>query len=754
MRGDRRFPGALLALLLGSSAAAQLTLQVLEGDGSTPVPYAHVQFRALQEAMPKLAVSGPDGRCELPLTAEQAARGVALTVSFIGFTTWADTIRAMGPVTCRLRRDPAQLREFVVTGQYAPGSAEGAVQRLRVIDSQRIQRMAAQNLGDALRDQLNLRLAQDHVLGSSVSMQGLGGENVKVLIDGVPVTGRQNGNVDLSQIDLTGIERIELVEGPLSVNYGTNALAGTINLITRRGGHAAATARASAYVEHIGRLNTTFGVTRRWGRSEVVLTGGRNLFLGWDPRQKALPSLRAEVADTCRFQQWKPREQFFARASYRWSRDRWDLGWKGEALHDLILDRGRPRAPYNETAFDAKYITTRLDNALFAEGRLGDGRRLNALAAHNRYMRMRNTWLRDLTTLGEELSQAEGAQDTTRFSLTNVRATYSSAGDSAKLHYEVGIDFNLETGSGDRIDGAQQIGDYAAFASAEWRPVEAFTIRPGARLAYNTLYRAPLIPSLNARWRISDRITARASYAEGFRAPSLKELHLYFVDVNHDITGNPELKAERSRSASAGLVYRHARDRVVYTSEFNAFHNAVRDLITLAQRSGASFTYANIGRLRTTGASLGAGWDNGHWLVSMGAAITLRADDLEGGSLGEWQRTPELRGSITRHWMRQGWSASLFWKYQGEQPGYSVGLDGSVQRGTIAAFHLADATLTKQLLAKRLALSAGCKDLFDVRNLNATLSSGVHDTGSGSVPMTTGRTFFVRIELELKRNPA
>ena len=67
-----------------------------------------------------------------------------------------------------------------------------------------------------------------------MSVQGLSGENVKILIDGVPVVGRLNGNVDLSQINLTNIERVEIVEGPLSVNYGTNALAGTINLITKK----------------------------------------------------------------------------------------------------------------------------------------------------------------------------------------------------------------------------------------------------------------------------------------------------------------------------------------------------------------------------------------------------------------------------------------------------------------------------------------------------------------------------------------
>lgn len=739
--------------MVALAAKAQLPIVVVEAGSGQPVPYAHVQHGFMGQVLGHVQVSGPDGRATLPLSGEEAARGVVVRVTFVGFQAWQDTLHDLRELRCALRRDPLQLGEVVVTAQYAPGSAEGAVHKLRVIDGQRLQRMAAQHLGDALRDQLNLRLAQDNVLGASVSMQGLGGENVKVLIDGVPVTGRQNGNVDLSQIDLTGIERIELVEGPLSVNYGTNALAGTINLITRRTGGAAASVRATAYAEHIGRLNTTAGFSRRLGRHEVVANGGRNLFLGWDPRRNGLPPLAAQVADTTRFLQWKPREQFIGRLSYRWRGERWSLGWKTEGLHDRIIDRGRPRAPYFESAIDAAYVTTRLDHALFAEGRVGDHGRINALAAHNRYARIRNTWLRDLTTLGEQLSMAEGAQDTTRFALTNARAAYSHAPESAALRWEAGFDANDEAGSGDRIDGRQRITDLAAFASAEWRPQERLTLRPGLRAAWNSRYAAPLIPSLNARWRLTDRFTLRASYAEGFRAPSLKELHLFFVDVNHDITGNPALRPERSRSAQGGLSYRHAKEKVVYTSELNGFFNDVRDLIALAQRQGASFTYANIGRMRTTGGSIGAGWDNGHWQVSVGAAFTLRQDDLGGGTLSAWAATPEARGSITRQWMRRGWSASLIWKHQGEQPAYSIDLDGTVRRGSISAFHLADATLTKQLWAGRLALSAGCKDLFDVRNLSATLSSGVHDTGAGTVAMTTGRTYFLRAELELKRKP-
>ncbi|MBK7944011.1 MAG: TonB-dependent receptor [Flavobacteriales bacterium] len=210
----------------------------------------------------------------MPINADLVGSGVILHVSFVGYVPWVDTLFATTPVRCALKPEVTRLEPFVVTGQYAPGSVEGAVQKLRVIDAQRIRRMAANNLGDALRNQLNIRLSQDNLLGSSLSMQGLGGENVKVLIDGVPVTGRQNGNVDLSQLDLTGIERIELVEGPLSVSYGTNALAGTINLITKKSGVAPSTLRASVYTEHIGRLNATLGGSQRWGRNNLLLLAG------------------------------------------------------------------------------------------------------------------------------------------------------------------------------------------------------------------------------------------------------------------------------------------------------------------------------------------------------------------------------------------------------------------------------------------------------------------------------------------------
>jgi hypothetical protein len=60
--------------------------------------------------------------------------------------------------------------------------------------------------------------------------------------------------------------------------------------------------------------------------------------------------------------------------------------------------------------------------------------------------------------------------------------------------------------------------------------------------------------------------------------------------------------------------------------------------------------------------------------------------------------------------------------------------------------------VTKRIWKERLGLTIGCKDLFNVGNVNASVAGGAHSNGDTSVPMTTGRTAFFRVELDLKKN--
>ena len=671
-------------------------------------------------------------------------------VSHVGYQTLRDTLRDAAPKLFTLHPDAVAMREVVITGQYGPTQADQAVHKVRVLDQVHLQRLAANDLGDALRNELNIRLSQDNALAAtSMSMQGLGGENVKILVDGVPIIGRQDGNLDLTQIDLNGIERVEVVEGPLSVSYGTNALAGTINLITRKHAPEQLRTRVTTYAEHIGRLNLWGSVSKRWGGHHLNLDLGRDFFSGWTPGQSGLPDLSPQLADTSRWRQWKPREQYNARLNHRWVHGRWQLGYKGEFSDDVITDRGRPAAPYYDVAFDTRSRTVRIDNALFADHYWKNGRKMNMLAAHDRYKRTSNTWRRDLTDMDQMVPS--GIQDTSLFTLTNLRAVYMSAADSARLRYEVGTDLNHETVSGDRIGdgGGKQIGDYAVYTSLEYRPVRSLVLRPGARYAHNTAYGAPVVPSFNLRWQLDSALTLRASYARGFRAPSLKEIYLLFVDVNHNIQGNTELKAERSHNLSTSLTFTRPRAIGRWRAEVGAFYNDVEDLITLAMVEGTLYSYINIGSYRTMGGNLGAGWEGARWAFILGANLTGRSDDLATEQEDEWLWAHEVRANVARTWEQQGWSAQVFCKYQGPLQNYAYRSDGTVGRSTMDGFAVADASLTKQIWRRRLGLTMGCKNLFDIQNINTTMTTndGAHGGGDMNIPMMTGRFWFVRLVL-------
>ena len=114
-----------------------------------------------------------------------------------------------------------ELDEVIVTAQYVPQTIEKSVYKVKTIDAGEMRSRGVSNLRELLQHELNINLEQRSVFGTSIEVQGISKENVKILVDGVPVIGRLNGIIDLSQINLYNIERVEIIEGPASVFYGT-----------------------------------------------------------------------------------------------------------------------------------------------------------------------------------------------------------------------------------------------------------------------------------------------------------------------------------------------------------------------------------------------------------------------------------------------------------------------------------------------------------------------------------------------------
>ena len=199
------------------------------------------------------------------------------------------------------------LDETVVTGVPAPVRLQNALAQYRVITRDQMKAQGAMTVADALTTQLNITVGNDRVLGANLTMQGLGGDKIKVLIDGLPVNGRENGNIDLGQLSLNNVARIEIVQGPMSVLYGSDALGGVINIITAKP-KKPLEASAGFNYESVGHYNADVaGAWRISERQSIQAGAGRNFSDAFGYLDTVAPQ-RARI--------FKPKEQWLANGAY------------------------------------------------------------------------------------------------------------------------------------------------------------------------------------------------------------------------------------------------------------------------------------------------------------------------------------------------------------------------------------------------------------------------------------------------------
>jgi outer membrane receptor for ferrienterochelin and colicins len=728
-----------LLLAIPAGFGQQAAVRVLDGKTGQPVSFAHVCFQPLNGG--KMVHSITDESGNAPNLAEARA---AVAISYVGYETLFDTIDPGQKVTLSLKPKIQDMNEVVVTAQYAPMRVDQSIYKVRVINSRQIEQKAANNLTDLLSSELNIRISQDGALGTSMSLQGLSGEHVKFLVDGVPVIGRMNGNIDISQLNLYNVDHIEVIEGPMSVVYGSNALAGVINIITKENKNTRLSAYAKGYLESVGIYNFDMGASYKIKNHVFSFSGGRNFFDGFTEN------------DSLRSVRWKPKRQYFLDGYYLYSLPKTKLKLSSSWFDEKLQSKGNLMAPYYETALDSYFLTSRSTSKVELNQKIRDYRFISLMGSYAYYARKKETYFNDLTTLTETPTSNPEDFDTTRFHSALFRGTFSKSNPASPFNYQLGFDFNIEVGTGKRItDEKQQIGDYAAFLSVQYGPLNWMEIQPGIRYIYNTKYPAPLVYSLNLKFAILKNYNIRASYSRGFRAPSLKELYLYFVDVNHNVQGNPDLKAENSHNVNFSFQYNRETAKSFVGTELNFFYNNINDVITLAQSSGTLYTYINVDKYITQGAQLIVNYRFYPWFsFRTGAGITGRYNSLaEEQKIEEkFYYSPDFNASATYRVLKYELDFTLDYKYTGRMPQFFVNSEGQVVEGYISSYNTMDFTMQKSFLKDRLTIGAGVKNIFDNTTIPAAGGSGgVHTGGEGAYPVGWGRTVFIQAAVNFNK---
>lgn len=719
--------------------------------------------------------SNPSG--EIALTNVKATKILSLTYRSDLGKVQSQSLNPEGNgavVTLTIKSHISKVNPVSITASVSPRLATDNPYSIQIISKKTIQKMAAQNVTEVLQNQSGVLINQDPSLGSSLQLQGLGGQNVKFLINGVPMIGRLNGNIDISQIPADNIERIEIVEGPMSVVYGTDAIGGVINIITKSPMKQRSSTGFSQFISAVRDNNTetktgeTFSQFPYYRATNINTSAFHNLYrtLG-----KAQFAAKLDIGRQffngidfdleSRIEDWKPKSRTYGSLELLYSRKKWKQNIRYSDYYEYLIDRSNAEFNLiNITGYNNYFHTRRRDLAAITEVKPNDRHSFRFQNAVNVYRREKINVKRNLVTGLETPTRLED-QDTTLNIAYNLRGLWEYQSFSRRFTSLVGYEIQSESLSTQRLKKQDPLLDAALFTSIEYRLIPQLLVKPSIRMAYNKTFGknpfpnvlgngfklAPIIPSLQLKNNLTKHLTLRGSYARGFRAPSAKELYFLFVDINHNVQGNPLLKSEQSDNYNFSIDYRHAiTSKVASTFKLSAFFNDIQDEIQLSliNLNTNLYRYINIGRMNSRGISGQTQVYYDNFNVSTSLSYIKNASKVDEST--QWQKWNvwQLSGNLSYQFRET--QIQWFSRYTSK----TLGFLSNGNNYEISGYFMADLSLTQQLLNNKVQVQVGVKNLFNVNQVQNTAPlTGVHSSGGSGLNIAMGRNPFIRCVVNL-----
>ncbi len=606
-----------------------------------------------------------------------------------------------------------RLDEVVVTAQYVPQSIKKSVYKIRVFDIEEINALGATNLRDLLYYELNIEVFQESSFaGTGIEIQGLSQENIKILIDGVPIIGRLNGTIDLNHIILDNIERVEIIEGPTSVYYGSDAMGGVINLITRKSELDPIKSSFQTYLESINTFNISGNVDFTINNNSINFGLGRNDFDGYN-------SGNGEQRKT----DWGTREQYFGNLAFQHRFQSGNFKYTARYFTEELINLGEI-TPQNN-AIDFKSNTTRFENVLSVNTQLSKVNFVEGIVSLSNYRRIKKTFLTDITNDTQDLIEKQ--TDTTKNETIFIKGQFSHVNNNNAVNYSLGFDTNIEKVKGARIkDKTQKMNSYSLFASLNFMFFEKIKVQPGARFTYNDVYGSVASPAINFKYQINENNQILASYAKGYRAPSLNQLYLNFAAGPFLILGNEDLEAENSHNitlSSKHIIHFKQQKLIV---EPSLFYNDIDNLITLSPIVNFTRNYINIDINKTRGGNLQFSYEPlQNFQISSGISILAKynafTDDFD---TDDFIVTNKINASAKYTLKKIATSFNLFFKHSGQDIGYYVEKKtNDLIKTELESYNLLDFNIYKSFLKNKLNITIGVKNIFDESNLENITSA-------------------------------
>ena len=492
----------------------------------------------------------------------------------------------VAPAVFAAESAPVQLDPVVVTATGNPTPAGEVLAPLLVITREQIEQAQAGDLAELLRFFAGVELGRNGGPGSTTSVFIRGGESnhTLILIDGVRVNPATSGGAALQNIAPDSIERIEVVKGPRATLYGSDAIGGVINVITRSGG-----------------AGTTLAASLRGGSDDTFDGSVRGGYAG----ERGSASLQVQHEDTDGFPALRG---FDKDTGYKRTSVNADGSLKiGSATIGARLWDARGDAEYYgyDANFDRVVLSQDYRNQVAAiDATLPIGDSLSATLKASR--------MQDRIEQNQSEDEVETIRSGADASLVWTLAQQRISGGAGFVHEKVSaLNFGSAIAEGRDIGTLHlqdelNYGRHHAVVGGSFSDYQGFGSRFDGTLDYG--------------FDLSDATRLVASAATGFRAPDATD--------RYGFGGNPDLDPEKARNYELGLQQRFG---AYQRADLRVFRSDVRDLINTLCDADFNCTAVNVDRYRNTGVELSyhLNWD--HW----SATLTGLSQDPEDRSSGE-----------------------------------------------------------------------------------------------------------------------
>ncbi|MGN0921083.1 MAG: TonB-dependent receptor plug domain-containing protein [Cellvibrio sp.] len=573
---------------------------------------------------------------------------------FLVFAAFVPPVFAQSEVTVT--------EELVVTASLKERDAALSPAFISVISADDIEKAPINSLADLLRDSVGINNKTDSSGRDEIQIRGMKGRYTLVMVNGKRVSSSgaywRGGDFDFSAIPLSSIERVEIVRGPMAALYGSDAMGGVVNIITKKPTYDWA---ASVNLEYRGVEGGDQGGQQR---VSVATSGAVTDAVGF--------SGSVEFSD---------REPW-----YRNNADDPDEvpGLEEKKTSSIVTTTSFKISEEQSVDLDVTYMDDERPYGLYSR----NSYREQALERYTFGLTHRANWdgVSTVAYLQQESSQVDDFNSSynthkqRRVEETNNYAKFYAVGEWNAHAWVAGVDIReqiIEDPVSYLDTGRLETTTFALFAQDEISLNDRLNLTLGGRLDDHDVFGSHFSPKVYLSYQWTPDVVVKGGVSDAYKVPDGNQMSPEFRTVSCggrcEIVGDPDLKPESSINYELGVEVR----KPDWTMSLVLFKNDVDDLISTAVDTSIPVRYwLNVNKATTKGVELDARVDlSSDWEVSFNATLL----DIDSSSIDETDNRPELMSNFTLNWhLVDNFSTSLSLNYTGEQtysgndlPGYT-----------------------------------------------------------------------------------